>query len=78
MTPSWTADGHVLVFFGAQRTRTSASTRAAPTTPTGSAIPRCETLLTNVELTRAGDKLVGVGDQNDLRFYDAPRPTRAA
>ena len=30
-----------------------------------------ETLLTDGELTRQGDKLVAVGDQNDLRFYDA-------
>ncbi len=35
-----------------------------------------QTLLTDGELTRAGDKLVAVGDQNDLRFYDGAAQLR--
>ena len=71
LTPSWTADGRVLVFYGAQRT-----SHVGIDTPGGGYVdwfgdPAVETLLTNGELTRAGDRLVAVGDQNDLRFYDA-------
>ena len=73
LTPSWTADGRVLVFYGAQRT----SHVGIDTLGAGYADwfgdPAVETLLTDGELTRAGDKLVAVGDQNDLRFYDAQR-----
>ena len=70
LTPSWTADGRVLVFYGAQRT-----SHVGIDTPGGDYVdwfgdPAVATLLTDGELTRAGDRLVAVGDQNDLRFYD--------
>ena len=71
LTPSWTADGRVLVFYGAERT----SHVGIDTPGAGYADwfgdPAVQTLLTDGELTRAGDRLVAVGDQNDLRFYDA-------
>lgn len=70
LTPSWTADNRVLVFYAAQRT-----SHVGIHVPRGDYTdwfgdPAVETLLTDGELTRAGDKLVAVGDQNDLRFYD--------
>ena len=71
LTPSWTADGRVLVFYGAQRTsHVGIDTLGAGYTD-WFGDPAVETLLTDGELTRQGDKLVAVGDQNDLRFYDA-------
>ena len=71
LTPSWTADGRVLVFYAAQRT-----SHVGLHTPRGAYTdwfgdPAVETLLTDGELTAAGDKLAAVGDQNDLRIYDA-------
>ena len=71
LTPSWTADGRVLVFYGAERT-----SHVGIDTPGAGYVdwfgdPAVQTLLTDGELTRAGDRLVAVGDQNDLRFYDA-------
>jgi hypothetical protein len=71
LTPSWTADGRVLVFLAAQRT-----SHVGVHAPHGDYTdwfgdPAVETLLTDGELTTAGDKLVAVGEQNDLRFYDA-------
>ncbi|WP_028066311.1 hypothetical protein [Solirubrobacter soli] len=75
LTPSWTADGRVLVFFAAQRT-----SQVGIHTPRGSysdwfGDPAVETLLTDGELTQAGDRLVAVGEHNDLRFYAAgPEP----
>jgi hypothetical protein len=71
LTPSWTADGRVLAFYGAQRT-----SHVGIDTPGGGyqdwfGDPAVETLLTDGELTRAGDRLVAVGERNDLRFYDA-------
>jgi len=69
LTPSWTADGRVLVFYANQRT-----SHVGIDTLGGDYLDwfgdlGVETLLTDGELSRAGDRLVAVGDQNDLRFY---------
>ncbi|RKQ90335.1 WD40 repeat protein [Solirubrobacter pauli] len=71
LTPSWTADGRVLVFYGAQRTSHVGIDTVGAGYQDWFGDPAVTTLLTDGELTRAGDKLVAVGDQNDLRFYDA-------
>ena len=71
LTPSWTADGRVLVFYGAQRTSHVGIDTLGGGYTDWFGDPAVETLLTDGELTRQGDTLVAVGDQNDLRFYDA-------
>jgi hypothetical protein len=74
LTPSWTPDGRVLAFYGAQRT-----SHVGIDTPGGGYTdwfgdPAVETLLTDGELSRAGDRLVAVGEHNDLRFYAVAEP----
>ena len=66
----------MLVFYGAQRT-----SHVGIDTPGAGYVDwfgdaEVETLLTNGELTRAGDRLVAVGEHNDLRFYERRRPAR--
>lgn len=76
LTPSWTADGRVLVFYGAQRTSHVGIDTVGAGYTDWFGDPAVATLLTDGELTRAGDKLVAVGDQNDLRFYDGAAQLR--
>jgi hypothetical protein len=77
LTPSWLADGRALVFYGAQRT-----SHIGIDTPGGDYLDWFGdpdvTLLTDGEVTTAGDRLVAVGDRNDLRFYELPAPPPAS
>ena len=55
LTPSWTADGRVLVFYGAQRTSHVGIDTVGGGYADWFGDPAVETLLTDGELTRQGD-----------------------
>jgi dipeptidyl aminopeptidase/acylaminoacyl peptidase len=71
LTPSWTQDGRLLAFYAKERTYHVDIWNPDDSVTNWFGDPAVATLLTDGELTRAGDRLVAVGDQNDLRFYDA-------
>jgi hypothetical protein len=71
LTPSWTQDGRLLAFYAKERTYHVDIWNPDDSVTNWFGDPGVATLLTDGELSRAGDRLVAVGDQNDLRFYDA-------
>jgi hypothetical protein len=71
LTPSWTQDGRLLAFYAKERTYHVDIWNPDDSVTNWFGDPDVATLLTDGELSRAGDRLVAVGDQNDLRFYDA-------
>lgn len=78
LTPSWTQDGRLLAFYGKVRTYHVDIWNPDDSVTNWFGDAEVGTLLTDGELTRAGDRLVAVGDQNDLRFYDVGGPAPQA
>ncbi|HEU4658060.1 MAG TPA: hypothetical protein VFR97_11060 [Capillimicrobium sp.] len=74
LSPSWVDDQRTLLFFGAQRVaHVGVDTLDGPYSD-WFGDPEVETLLTNGEVTRAGDRLVAIGERNDLRLYAVQGP----
>jgi hypothetical protein len=70
LTPSWLSDGRVLVFYGAERTSHAGIDTLGGEYTDWFGDPDVSPLLTDGEVTRAGDRLVAVGAAGDLRFYE--------
>lgn len=70
LTPSWLADGRVLVFLGAERMAHAGIDTLGGEYTDWFGDPEVSPLLTDGEVTRAGDRLVAVGSAGDLRFYE--------
>jgi hypothetical protein len=77
-TPSWTQDGRLLAFYAKERTYHADLWNPDDSVTNWFGDPDVATLLTDGELSRGGDRLVAVGDQNDLRFYELAAPAPAA
>lgn len=77
LTPSWLADGRVLVFHAAERTAHTGIDTLGGEYTDWFGDPDVSPLLTDGEVTRAGDRLVAVGSAGDLRFYELAAPPPA-
>lgn len=78
LTPSWLQDGRLLAFYAKERTTQVDIWSPDDTVVNWFADPEVAPLLTDGEVTRAGDRLAAMGSANDLRLYELPGPPPAA